>query len=377
MRRQLPLILVAIWIAALFSVQAALGVPPPCKPVKSCPKPSPTVAATVVLTAAPTAGARPFAPPVTTATYTVPGTIDATGTTDVYVALNNWINSVPNGSVLQFPANATYKLSQGIKLGNRDNLVFAGNGTTLTLTGAADNHQASGFLIGFSYSLGYFTGNVVHVTIDGFNITGNDPTPGTFGGGENQQAVRCNGSTYIELTNVTVSAVYGDGAFLDGCDDVWVHGTHVVTAGRNGLTVIKGQRVLGESNAYDTVGYATFDLEPNLATEASADVTFRNNTAGTWQSGIGFVSVDGAGRGADIQRVTIIGNTVTGMALQVYVDNRGGVNGNVGGRMRDVTTTDNHGPAGGVLRFAHIDGLTVRNNDGTVTITDCTGVVTS
>ena len=342
------------------------------------PTPRPTPEPTPDPTPPPGPGdGRPFAPPNTNATYTVPNSIDDSGATDVYRELNNWIDGVPNGSVIVFPADGTFKLSQGIKLGNRNNLVIRGNGSTLRLTGSGGDHQSSAFVIGWSYRLGYWTGGNAHIAISNFTVVGTDPTPGTFGGGENQQAIRCNGSTFIEVSNITVRAVYGDGAFLDNCNDVWVHDTHVVTAGRNGLTVIKGQRVLGENNSYDTVGYATFDLEPNFASEASADITFRNNTAGTWQNGIGFVSVDGAARGADIRRVTITGNTVTGRALQIYVDNKDGVNGNPNGRMRNITVSDNQGPAGGVLRFRNIDGLWVLGNDGTLTINDCTDVVRS
>lgn len=364
----------------------------PTAPPTAAPTAAPTPRPTAVPTAAPTpvptprptpdptpppepSTNRPFAVPVTSATYTVPGAIDDSGATDVYRALNDWIDTVPNGSIIAFPAGGTYKLSQGIKLGNRNNLVIRGNGSTLRLTGSGGDHQSSAFVIGWSYRLGYWTGGNSHVTVRDFTIVGNDATPGTFGGGENQQAVRCNGSTFIELTGITVRAVYGDGAFFDNCNDVWVHDTHVVTAGRNGLTVIKGQRVLGENNLYDKVGYATFDLEPNVASESSADITFRGNTAGTWQSGIGFVSIDGGARGADIRRVIISNNRVTGMPLQIYVDNKDGVNGNTSGRMRNITVSDNVGPSSGVLRFRNIDGLWVLRNDGTSSIIDCTDVV--
>ena len=344
------------------------------------PTPTPRPTATPAPTQAPTPpppppDSRPFAAPNTSDTYTVPSSIDASGDTDVYRELNDWIDDVPNGSIISFPAGGTYKMSQGIKLGNRSNLIIRGNGSVIRLTGSATNHQASAFVVGWSYRLGYWTGGNSHITIRGFTVVGNDPTPGTFGGGENQQAVRCNGSTYIEITDMTVRAVYGDGAFLDNCNDVWVHNTHVVSAGRNGLTVVRGQRVLGEANAYDKVGYATFDIEPNHASESSIDITFRNNVAGTWQSGIGFVSVDGAGRGADIRRVIIDNNRTTGMPIQIYVDNKDGVNGDSGGRMRNITVTDNVGPGTGVLRFRNIDNLWVLRNDGSETVIDCTSVV--
>ena len=102
-----------------------------------------------------------------------------------------------------------------------------------------------------------------------------------------------------------------------------MHHTHVVTAGRNGLTVVQGARVLAEDNDYDKVGYVTFDDEPNFATEASRDITFRNNTAGTW--GLAFVSIDGGERGAPINRIIITGNVTTGKAMYVDIDNGGAV----------------------------------------------------
>jgi len=53
---------------------------------------------------------RPFPAPVTTQTVNVPGTIDATGATDVSVALNNFIGTVSDGSIIAFPPNAIYQL---------------------------------------------------------------------------------------------------------------------------------------------------------------------------------------------------------------------------------------------------------------------------
>jgi hypothetical protein len=306
----------------------------------------------------PPTGVRPFDAPVTSATYTVPGSIDASGSSDVSAALNNWIDrTVPNGSIIDFPDSGTFLLSEGIKLGNRSNLVIRGNGSTLRLAGSGGSHLASAFVLGWSYRLGYWTGGNAHVSIRGFTIVGTDPTPGTFGGGENQQAIRCNGSTFIEVSNVTVKAVYGDGVFVDNCDDVWVHDTHVVTAGRNGLTVVQGARVLAENNDYDRVGYVTFDDEPNFSTEASRNITFRNNTAGTW--GLDFVSIDGGHRGASIRNITITGNVTTGKALSCNINNGGAV------QMANIVFSGNISAvaaSGPRLFFAYIDGLTVTDN---------------
>jgi hypothetical protein len=295
----------------------------------------------------------------------------------VFVALNSWIEGVPNGSIISCPAGGIYQLSQGVMLGNRQHLDFRLGTCEFRLTGVGSQHTSSAFIPGYRRNFG-FVGGASNLRFEGGVVRGNDTCPGCPQPlrGENQQAVRCNGSNFIEVTGMQVHAVSGDHTFWDNCNDIWVHHNHVFTAGRNGLTVIKGQRVLGEDNAFDDVGYATFDLEPNTQFESSADITFRRNTGADWQNGIGFVSVDGAGMGADIRRLRIEGNTATGTrALQIYVDNKDGVNGNPLGRMTDVRVIDNHGPAGGVLRFQNIDGLVVQRNDGSVSITDCTGVV--
>jgi outer membrane biosynthesis protein TonB len=356
-------------------------VQPTQRPTTPAPTAEPTVQPTPRPTIDPTAppppptSGRPFAAPATSATYTVPASIDDTGATDVFRALNDWIDTVPNGSIIAFPAGGTFKLSQGIKVGQRSNLVFRGNGSTLRLTGSGGDHQSSAFVVGWSYRLGYWTGGSAHIAISNFTIVGNDPTPGTFGGGENQQAIRCNGSTFIEVSDVTVRAVYGDGVFVDNCNDVWVHDTHVVTAGRNGLTVVQGERVLAEDNAYDAVGYVTFDDEPNFASEASRDITFRNNTAGTWA--LAFVSIDGGERGAPINRIIITGNVTTGKAMYVDVDNGGAV------MMKSIVFSNNRSSiaaSGPRLIFAHVDGLTITGNQQPMTsgslarITDCIGV---
>jgi hypothetical protein len=343
-------------------------------PPTAAPTPTPTTAPTAPPTPTPTAPGpqRPFPAPVTTATYTVPASIDATGATDVHVPLNAWIEGVPDGSVIVFP-DGIYRLSQGVMLGSRQNLVFRLGNAEFRLTGAGSSHFSSAFIPGYRRNVGW-TGGAAHLTFEGGIVRGNDTCPGCPQPlrGENQQAVRCNGSRYIEVTGMEVRAVSGDGAFFDNCDDVWVHHNEVVTAGRNGLTVIKGQRVLGEDNLYGDVGYAVFDLEPNVSSEASADITWRRNTVtGPWQSGIGLVSVDGAGTGASIARVTIADIT-SSVAPQVYMRH----NGPESIRLRDITVTGVRGPAGGVIDLRYIDGLTVHSNSVAATLTGCTNVRT-
>jgi hypothetical protein len=307
----------------------------------------------------------------------VPTSIAATGATDVSAALNAWIGTVPNGSVISFPSTGIYLLNKGLEIGNRNNLVFQGNGATLKVgpSGAGGDHLASPFVIGFSYPLKYWTGNT-NIAIYNFKLVGNDPTPGVYSPGtENQAGFQIVGSANVEVSGCTISAVWGDGFFVNGSTNAWLHDNHIVGAGRNGLTIIAGASVTAESNAFDKIGYVTFDDEPNVATEASTNIIFRNNTAGTW--GQSFVSVDGQHTGAPINGLTITGNSITGGTLRTVINNGGA------SRMRNIVFTNNTSTVAGngpVLTFTHVDGLTVTGNVQRLTsgqlasITDSTGV---
>ncbi len=285
---------------------------------------------------------------------------------------------MPDGSVISFPATGVYLLNKGIEIANRHDLVFQGNGATLKVgpSGAGSDQLASPFVLGFSYPLQYWAGGNTNIAIYNFNLVGNDPTPGVYTQGtEGQSGIQIIGTTSVEVSGCTISAVWGDGLFADGPTNVWLHNNHVVTAGRQGLTVIAGTNITTENNAFDTVGYVTFDVEADVVTDASTNIIFRNNTAGTW--GQDFAAVEGSHTGAPINGITISGNTVTGGTLHTVIDN-GGTS-----RMQNIVFTNNTSTVAGygpVLTFAHIDGLTVTGNVEPLTsgslasITDCTGV---
>jgi hypothetical protein len=231
-------------------------------------------------------------------------------------------------------------------------------------------------VLGWSYPLRYWTGGNTNIAIYNFNLVGNDPTPGVYTlGTETQAGFQIVGTSYVEVSGCTISAVWGDAFFANGSTNVWLHNNHVVSAGRQGLTVITGRNITAENNAFDKVGYVTFDVEANVITDASTNIIFRNNTAGTW--GQDFVSVDGQHTGSPINGITVSGNTITGGTLSARIDN-GGTS-----RMRNIVFTNNASTVAGygpVFIFAHIDGLTATGNvqplksGSLASITDSTGV---
>jgi hypothetical protein len=118
--------------------------------------PTPTLTPTAPPTPQPTAppSQRPFAAPVTNRTVTVPASIDATGATDVFTPLNAWIEGVPDGSVIVFP-DGIFRLSQGVMLGSRQNLVFRLGNAEFRLTGAGSSHFSSAFIPGYRRNVGW------------------------------------------------------------------------------------------------------------------------------------------------------------------------------------------------------------------------------
>jgi hypothetical protein len=319
----------------------------------------------------------PFAAPTTTATVAIPLNIDATGTTDVSGALNAFVAGVPNGRIISFPASAIYRLDKGIQFAGRSNLIFEGNGCTLKVGGggAGTDQLASPFVVGHTFG-GSWGAASSDIIIRNFTLIGNSTTPGVFVPGvEGESAIIVAPGTRVEISGITGSAFQCDGLFVEATTDLWMHDCHFPTIGRNGVTVVSGTNVLMERNAFDVCGYLTFDLEPNDATEASLNVTFRNNTAGTW--GVAeFFAMDGSHTGASINGVTVTGNTISGKSLKAVCDN-----GNTA-RMLNVTFSGNTSTAaavaGPVLTFAHIDGLTVQHNTqplsggSLISATDCT-----
>ena len=177
----------------------------------------------------------------------------------------------------------------------------------------------------------------------------------------------------MDVSGITVTGVWGDCFYVGGwADTVTFHDSTCKSNGRNGVTITSGRNVTIQRVAFDKSGYVTLDIEPNLSSEGADNVRFVDNTAGTFTDT--FFSALGA-VGSHINAVTVSRNTVTGKSLAVHVY--------LATRRTNIVVTDNTSrvtAAGPVMRFAHVDGLTVTGNvqplsSGVLaSITDCTGV---
>lgn len=308
--------------------------------------------------------------PLSTA-ISVPATIDASGATDASAALTAWLSGVPDGSTIVFQAGGVYRMDQGLAISDRRNLTFEGNGATLRANGPDS--------CGRECSLFYLQGGNRGIIIRGFVLAGNSVTPGTYDPArEHASGITVVGGGQVELAEITVEAVGGDALTITGSapewpNDIWFHDSHVISAGRNGVAVIAGSDVVVERVAFDASGYTVFDIEPNTDRQGASNIRFLDNTAGTWTNS--FVSAEGA-PGSEVNGVVVSGNTVTGGSLLTAIELP---------RRQNVTFINNTSQVPGdgpVLRFAHVDGLTVTgnvqplNSDPLASITDCTSVTT-
>jgi outer membrane biosynthesis protein TonB len=334
------------------------------------PTPAPTPRPTPTPTPTPAPTPRPSPTPTPVSGIAVPSSIDATGSVDVSTALNTWLKSVPSGSTVVFKAGGTYKLSIGVTLTSRSNLTFEGQGATLRSSGTE----------AITSSLFYLNGGNTNITIRNFNLVGNSPSPGVYtSAGEHQHGVAVRGGSNIDISNVSVSGVWGDGLYVSvNANGVRFHDSQVKSSGRMGVAIIHANDVTVQRVAFDKVGYGAFDIEPNTSTNVVTNVRFLDNTVGSI-SLVGpngfFFGANGA-VGSTIRDITVSNNTVVSDLLYTYVTI-------APNRRARITVTNNRSQttgSGTIMRFAHVDGLTVTGNvqplsSGTLhSITDSTSV---
>jgi hypothetical protein len=189
------------------------------------------------------------------------------------------------------------------------------------------------------------------------NLVGNSYTPGVYDPGvEQAHAVAVIASNDVEIDNVRVRSVGGDGLYVSAWSDgVWFHDSRVLTNGRMGVAITAGRNITVERVSFDKVGYGAFDIEPNDASGGATNVNFLNNRVGSisMPAPKGFFFGANGAAGSIVSGVTVQGNKVAADALHTSV---------TVARRQQIVFADNealvsgHGP---ILRFAHVDGLRV------------------
>ena len=338
---------------------------------------------------------RPWPAPSTVRTVAVPASIDSAGVRDASAALQSFLRTVPNRSIVTFKAGGIYRLDRGIFLSNRHHLVLDGKGATLRAAGPPTLIASSPILI---------DGVNSNIVIRNFTIEGNNPRVDAEQydpSQENQQGIAIYGGSRVEITGNLIRYTHGDGIYANlkdttgtWTDRLWIHDNRLARIGRSGITFNAVSNGLVERNRLNKIGMFVFNIEPDTPAQGARKVTYRNNTVGSYgltplYTSWFFASANyNVAPGAVVEGITITGNRVTeGAPSTAHNPNSGGLATWIGRpRIRNVVFTNNtttksgHGP---VLIFEHVDGLTVTGNQqplsagGLLRIRDSTGVRTS
>jgi len=310
----------------------------------------------------PTAGAtdEPFPSPAGSTAgpiVTVPTTVDASGRRDVAGALQAVIDAAPDGATIELPAGAQYLLGATLHLDGRNGLVVDGSGATLAALPATGAGRP---LIGISGSTA--------TTLRNLDLVGASPAPGIYQPArEHDHGVAIVGSRNTTLSRLTIDRTIGDCVYVADRAGTWSDGVRLLDSrcsgpGRNGVAVVGGRNVDVERTAFSNVGYHVLDLEPNQGPplEGAADVTFADNTIGSPVAGY-VLAADGWG---PVDRVTVTGNVLTGLAFRVTVEPAAGS----GYRRTAFTISNNRSDtiadlAAPLMDFEAVDDLTITGND--------------
>ena len=200
---------------------------------------------------------------------------------DVTDALNAFIADVPDGSRIDFDPGGEYRLSRGLDVLGRNSLIFEGNGATL---------EMAGFDRSVLEILGSSNIVVRNLSIEGDNADAATADAYHPDGQEFSHGIDIRDSHGVEIVDVVITDVWGDGvfigapanAFADWSSGVWIHDCTIERNGRMGVVVNAGRDVIVERVRFDEIAISVFDIEPDDLAEGAEDVTFRDNTVGSY-----------------------------------------------------------------------------------------------
>lgn len=301
--------------------------------------------------------------------FAPPASIDASGVTDVTAALNQFLASVPESSVVTLPAGALYRAEGVVRLIGKTNLTIEGNGTLIFA-------ETDGSDVTPPVDLKHLWPRArSHVEISGGNnivirnlvVRGANPNAGSEQGAyvsdlEGQHGFDVRGVNGLLLDRVTVTDTYGDLLYFgglqgEGSHDIRVTNSHFERSGRQGIAITGAENVLIEDSYVGEVARSIIDLEPNSASGRAWNIVLRGNTFGPCRH----LLLSAGGRGSGVGEVELSDNVLQGMQLKVRAFAPEGMRRGPFRVIGNVSDTRLGTPVA-ALRFVRIDGVEVRDN---------------
>jgi hypothetical protein len=307
----------------------------------------------------------------------VPPEIDATGAREVSGQLHEFLNRVPDGSLVLFPQDGRYRCENTIILHKSAGLTIEGHGSVLfaATDGRRVSPRSDQGRHKWPRARAHLTlDDCTDVTIRKLGIEGanayagqrNNKDTGTPGGYveelEGQHAFDVEGGSGIVLEECFASDVYGDLLYFgQRGTDAKVLGGVFERSGRQGIAVTSWRGLLVEGITLRQVMRTTVDIEPGADAAVVDGVTFRKchfaDGQHIWWS---------SGGGGTVGNVLCEDCTISGMGMSARVaaapraaNQRRGPHA--------FLRNSNDGVTGGpqaFFRFVRTDGVTVIGNRG-------------
>jgi hypothetical protein len=235
----------------------------------------------------------------------VPASIPADGSVNVWRRLQDFLNRVPDGSCIQFPPQAKYRVERTLRLRNRVGLTIFGNGSKLFATSVRGDLNPGPKKV-WRQHLAIQRGS--DITVQDLWIEGAAKRCRYSSRTEGEAGVLVKGSADVQLLGLKVTRVAGDGLQIGGnhlptgeivpARNVTFSAGYIACTGRQGIAITLADGVVIEDSFLGRAARTAFDLEPDTADETVSNVQIVRNRIARFPHA--FIGAGGAGTVRDV-----------------------------------------------------------------------------
>ena len=198
-----------------------------------------------------------------------------------------WLDTVPDGSTVQFGAGRCYGQDGTITLTDRKGLVIDGQGSEFRALTPGEKHRANWRFVGGS-----------DLTVRNMAVRGSNPDGLYEPAIEKQHGYSLEGVQGIRLSNVKARETWGDGVYLgkrrpSACGDPASSTRNVLITrallernGRQGVAVVDAEWVTLQDSTVGPVAWANVDIEPDVDCQIARHITVARNSFGANGTGV-------------------------------------------------------------------------------------------
>ena len=226
--------------------------------------------------------------PLPGAILSVPDAITAASGKDVTVEFNAFLKDLPDGTTLNFPEKAEYRIEGTLLLEGKKGIVLEGNGATFRATdplpdyGKKENYSDWKMVRTRSQ---WLIKDCENITVRDMRVIGAYKDGGREGeydyNREAQHAFDILGVKGLIIEKIHASDVWGDGVYISkGSRDIIVRKSRIERTGRQGMAVGNAFGILIEDNDILNSRRGLLDIEPYGTDWACGDIRVIGNRFG-------------------------------------------------------------------------------------------------